>query len=155
MSMANIKLNDLSNENMPSFRRINSVVLQATYSESWYKKSLEVGQLAKLAVYNDIYIGGIRCALEMEGSLPVRIYIMTIAVLAPYRHCGAGTQLLNHIIEQAKKYFVHEIYVHVWTENTEGIEWYNKKGFVKVGLADNYYQKMCPPNGAWVMSLGV
>lgn len=150
-----IRLDDLTKDNIAAFRRINSVVLQTTYSDSWYRQSLDVGQLAKLALYIDTPVGAIRCALEVQGSLPVRIYIMTLAVLAPYRGYGIGRRLVDHIVEQARNLFVHEIYVHVWTENAEGIEWYSKRGFQKKGLVEKYYQKMSPPNDAWIMSLVV
>lgn len=76
---------------------------------------------------------------------------MTLAVLAPYRSYGIGTKLLDHIIEQAKSMYVHEVWVHVWTENEEAIEWYLNRGFVKGQLVKEYYKKMNPKSDAIIM----
>lgn len=76
---------------------------------------------------------------------------MTLAVLAAYRSYGVGTALLDHIIEYARSLFVHEVYVHVWVENQDAVEWYESRGFKKGQLTKNYYHKLVPRD-AWVMS---
>ncbi len=67
---------------------------------------------------------------------------MTLAVLSPYRNYGIGTKLLDYVINNAKKIFIHEIYVHVWIKNEEAIEWYLKRGFKKNEIIKNYYKKL-------------
>jgi ribosomal protein S18 acetylase RimI-like enzyme len=155
MGRRRIQLDDLTRNNLGVLRRINSVVLPATYSDKWYEESLSMGELAKLAFYDDLPVGAIRCSLEtpQKQTAPTRIYIMTLAVLAPYRGYGIGTLLLNHVIEQAKSMYLHEISVHVWVDNEdEVVEWYEKRGFTRGELVKGYYQKMDPKGDAYIMT---
>jgi len=54
------------------------------------------------AYYSDICVGAIACRLEKkEGGGQVRVYIMTLGVLAPYRGLGIGkkeTEYLSLVI---------------------------------------------------------
>ncbi len=47
-------------------------------------------------------MGGVCCRVETDKGHK-RMYIMTLGCLAPYRHLGIGTVLLNHAIAQARK----------------------------------------------------
>lgn len=47
----NIQLDNLTANNLGVLKRINSAVLPSPYSESWYKESLKIGELAKLGAY--------------------------------------------------------------------------------------------------------
>ncbi|KAK9450835.1 acyl-CoA N-acyltransferase [Limtongia smithiae] len=158
-----IQLDDLTPNNLGVLRRINNVVLPAQYSDAWYKDSLNVGQLVKLAYFNDIPVGAIRCGLETpsltkgssngtdSSAAVAKIYIMTFAVLAPYRGYGVGKKLIEHILEQAETMFVKEVYCHVWVENEDAMRWYeNVAGFAKGEFVAGYYKRMTPPGDAYV-----
>ncbi|KAJ8099779.1 acyl-CoA N-acyltransferase [Lipomyces tetrasporus] len=148
-----VALDDLTVNNIGVLRRINNVVLPTSYSDSWYKDSLTVGELAKLAYFNDIPVGAIRCSLETPPNHKdhTRIYIMTLAVLSPYRGYGIGRKLVDHILEYAKKIFVKEVYCHVWVENEDALSWYQHIGFDKGELVPGYYKKMIPAGDAYIL----
>ncbi|KAG5440230.1 hypothetical protein PCANB_001800 [Pneumocystis canis] len=107
---------------------------------------LKIGELAKLAYFNDVCVGCIRCQLENE-----KLYLMTLGVLAAYRCLGVGQKLLDHILEYAQKLNVKSIYLHVWTENKDAIEWYTKRDFRILEILPNYYTKI-QPSTAYVLS---
>ncbi len=73
--------------------------------------------------------------------MPTSVYIESIAVLEPYRHFGIGKKLLEHIVERAKKSFIHEVTAHVWVEQPEVLEWYKKLGFEEKEKIENYYKE--------------
>ena len=116
-------------------------------------------------------IGGIQCRLEAVPSPPPTnattsqsshqqphdLYIQTLAILAPYRHLGIATALLDAIICTALTHYprqninVKRIYAHVWEANEEALEWYGKRGF-EIGeeVVEGYYRKL-RPSGAKVV----
>lgn len=52
------------------------------------------------AYYADLCVGSIACRLEKkEGGAGVRLYIMTLGVLAPYRRIGIGKSRHSLIFE--------------------------------------------------------
>ena len=116
-------------------------------------------------------IGGIQCRLEAVPSPPPTnpttpqpshqqphdLYIQTLAILAPYRHLGIATALLDAIICTALTHYPRQhinvtgIYAHVWEANEEALEWYGKRGF-EVGeeVVEGCYRKL-RPSGAKVV----
>ncbi|KAL6002600.1 hypothetical protein ACLOJK_022819 [Asimina triloba] len=55
------------------------------------------------AYYSDICISSIACHLEKREAGAIRVYIMTLGVLAPYRGLGIGTKLLSHVLNLCLK----------------------------------------------------
>ena len=157
-----ISLHDLDAYSLNTLKRINSTVLPSQYSSMWYRDSLKVGQLAKLAFFDDeedgdqsVAVGAIRCAVDNSETGVPKIYIMTLAVLAAYREYGVATMLLEHIAQQAKISGIHQLYVHAWTDNEAAIEWYENRGFEKSLVVKGYYWKMRPPGDAVILTLNV
>lgn len=108
-------------------------------------------------------IGGIACRFEKAGGR-VRLYIMTLGVLAPYRGRGVGQRLLVRALTEGAKENVEDVYLHVQARraqpslaarpspaapqviNTEAVEFYKKFGFeVKERIA-GYYKRLDPPD---------
>jgi len=88
----------------------------------------------------------------------VRVYIMTLGVLSPFRGVGVGGKLIEWLLnggdrrgKDGREWEVVEVYAHVWEANEEALEWYRKRGFV-VGenVVHGYYRKL-RPNGAKVV----
>ncbi|KAK7839262.1 n-alpha-acetyltransferase 50 [Quercus suber] len=119
------------------------------------------------AYYGDICVGSIACRLEKKEAGAVRVYIMTLGVLAPYRGLGIGehatylpfdellyrvclrsqsTRLLNHVLELCSKQNISETYLHVQTNNEDAINFYKKFGFEITDTIKNYYTNITPPD---------
>jgi ribosomal protein S18 acetylase RimI-like enzyme len=79
---------------------------------------------------------------------------MTLGVLAAYRGRGAGSQLIQSILD----YFdqekggqllkgVDEIVLHVQVSNQDAIRFYTQRfGFVQGEMVENYYRRIDPPH---------
>lgn len=79
------------------------------------------------------------------------VYLMTIAVLEPYRRLGIGSMLLNKMIENLEKLGnVRKLKLHVWTINENAIQFYKKNGFVMDSIDEEYYSNL-EPKAAWVI----
>lgn len=78
------------------------------------------------------------------------LYIAALTLLSPYRHYGLATAALESVIRQitatttGEGSGVKSLYCHVWTNNTEGLDWYKKQGFRVDSTIDDYYQKLSP-----------
>ncbi|KAK0668511.1 hypothetical protein QBC41DRAFT_321699 [Cercophora samala] len=88
------------------------------------------------------------------------IYIQSLALLSPYRSLGLAAAALEHIVASATllpaagaSIDARTIYAHVWTENEEGLKWYQSRGFQRdsSGPVNGYYFKL-RPDTAWVVS---
>lgn len=111
-------------------------------------------------------IGGITCRLDPSyepnstphpaKSIPntFDVYIQSLALLSPYRNKGLAAQGLDSIVQAAvtqRAIRIRSLYAHVWTENTYGLEWYIKRGFVKDGDAIKGYYMKLKPDTAWLL----
>ncbi|KAF4024960.1 hypothetical protein G4228_016899 [Cervus hanglu yarkandensis] len=61
-----IELGDVTPHNIKQLKRLNQVVFPVSYNDKFYKDVLEVGQLAKLAYFNDIAVGAVCCRFGFE-----------------------------------------------------------------------------------------
>ncbi|KAK0628205.1 hypothetical protein B0T17DRAFT_572134 [Bombardia bombarda] len=87
------------------------------------------------------------------------IYIQSLVLLSPYRAQGLAAAALEHIIASAtilpaagSSINVQTIYAHVWTENEEGLKWYEARGFARDAPEpiQGYYFKL-RPDTAWLV----
>lgn len=87
------------------------------------------------------------------------IYIQSLTLLSPYRSLGLAAAALEHIIATAvllpaagSNVDARTVYAHVWTENEEGLKWYESRGFTREGAepVKGYYFKL-RPDSAWVV----
>lgn len=52
-----VELGDVTPHNIKQLKRLNQVIFPVSYNDKFYKDVLEVGELAKLACFNDLAIG--------------------------------------------------------------------------------------------------
>jgi len=135
---------------MKQLKMLNSKVLPVQYPDKFYKDLLILPHLHKFAFYNDIFVGAICTRLERDKETNVmKLYIMTLAVLEPYRRLGIGSKLLQYILdypqtEDGKKIDIKEIFLHVQTTNQDAISFYQKFGFEIQKERKGYYRLESP-----------
>ncbi|PHT89480.1 N-alpha-acetyltransferase 50 [Capsicum annuum] len=94
-------------------KKINIAIFPARYNDKYYTDSIASGDFTRLAYYNDICVGSIAYRLKKKEGGPLRVYTMTLGVLAPYRGLGTGIKLLNHVLDLCAKQNMSDIYLHV------------------------------------------
>lgn len=135
---------------MADLRALNSVVFPVRYSDKFYSDCAKAGSATQVA-YDAITgecVGGIACRLELDPTRDgARLYIMTLGVYAPYRQGGIGSRLLQHALnEAAKDAFIHDVYLHVQTNNYQAFDFYERFGFERGEILRNYYRRIDPPD---------
>nr|KJB23706.1 hypothetical protein B456_004G110900 [Gossypium raimondii] len=123
-----ISLDGVRDKNVMQLKKLNTALFPVRYND------------------NDICVGSIACRLEKKEGGAIRVYIMTLGVLAPYRGLGIGTRLLNHVLDLCSKQKIPEIYLHVQTNNEDAINFYKKFGFEITETIKNYYTNIDPPD---------
>ncbi|KAJ0786936.1 putative transferase transcription regulator GNAT family [Helianthus annuus] len=162
-----VSLDSVRDKNLMQLKKLNSVLFPVRYNDKYYADALASHHFTKLGYddvlvciermptrclmkcrtyYSDICVGSIACRLEKKEDGAIRVYIMTLGVLAPYRGLGIGTKLLNHVIDLSSKENIGEIYLHVQTNNEDAINFYKKFGFEITETIKNYYARITPPD---------
>ena len=79
---------------------------------------------------------------ELEGYYAARIRHrakFSISVKKEYWNRGIGTEMLNRIVDRAKKMKLRVIELEVISDNVRGIHLYHKMGFVDIGIYKQYF----------------
>ncbi|KAI0675322.1 acyl-CoA N-acyltransferase [Trametes maxima] len=151
--------------NLGTVRKLNSVLFPIKYSEKFYNDITQpdVEDFCQLngsgsveVYYNDIPVGTMCCRVEVKDG-QAKLYLMTLAVLAPYRSRGIGSQSLKHLIDTAAAHVkpkIDAIYLHVQVSNGDAKRFYQRHGFKEVGLYENYYKKITP-HDAWILQCDI
>jgi len=148
----------LTQNNLGTVRKLNSVLFPIKYSEKFYSEILlpEVEDFCKLIYYNDIPVGTICCRIETKDSIN-HLYLLTMGVLAPYRSLGIGSYTLDVILRAAATHTkpkIGRIYLHVQVSNDSAKQFYDRHGFKENGIDEGYYKKITP-SGAWVLERNI
>ncbi|GAB1727802.1 hypothetical protein NU195Hw_g2123t1 [Hortaea werneckii] len=92
---------------------------------------------------------------EEEAEGEKLLYLSTLVLLSPYRGHGIMTCMLRQLTQRAvHSYGVSCVGAHVWEANSEGLEWYARRGFTVMGREEGYYRRL-EPKGAVVVRKGV
>ena len=139
-----MELGDVTPHSIKQLKRLNQVIFPVSYNDKFYKDVLEVGELAKLAYFNDIAVSAVCCRVDHSQNQK-RLYIMTLGCLAPYRRLGIGTKVLNHVLNICEKDGTFDnIYLHVQISNESATDFYTKFGFEIIETKKNYYKRIEP-----------
>ncbi|ROW10307.1 hypothetical protein VMCG_02070 [Cytospora schulzeri] len=87
------------------------------------------------------------------------LYVQSLVLLAPYRGLGLAAAAIEGIFDAVRTVTrerrgnglnIKWVYAHVWTENEEGLAWYQRRGFERDVRLEGYYFKL-KPGSAWVV----
>ncbi|KAJ3535502.1 hypothetical protein NMY22_g6463 [Coprinellus aureogranulatus] len=152
-AQSRVSFASLTENNLGTVRKLNSVLFPIKYSEKFYQDILapEVEDFCKLVYYNDIPVGTICCRFENKDDQRV-LYLMTMGILAPYRSRGLGSKALKEILNAAasRRPKIDKIYLHVQVSNEEAKKFYETNGFRQTSVHEGYYKKITPAD-AWVL----
>lgn len=81
------------------------------------------------------------CIATRDGKFA---HLISIAVLREHRRKGVGRALLQHLVEYLVRRGVEELWLEVKTGNKEAIELYEKFGFARMMILENYYSDGAP-----------
>ncbi|TFK23654.1 N-acetyltransferase NAT13 [Coprinopsis marcescibilis] len=156
-STSQVTFSSLTENNLGTVRKLNSVLFPIRYSEKFYQDILkpELDEFCKLVYYNDIPVGTICCRLEnKDQSDKPRLYLMTMGILAPYRSRELGSLALKRVVEAGSKHHprIGSIYLHVQVGNDDAKRFYERHGFKQVSVHKDYYKKLTPAD-AWILEL--
>ncbi|XP_071959672.1 probable N-acetyltransferase san [Antedon mediterranea] len=145
MTKGRIELGEVTQHNIKQLKKLNQVVFPVSYNDKFYKDVLDVGELAKLAYYNDIVVGAVCCRIDTSEEGYRRLYIMTLGCLAPYRRLGIGTIMLKHVLEYcAQDGNIDSLFLHVQINNDSALDFYKSNGFKVVETKEHYYKRIEP-----------
>lgn len=158
-------------DHIPALRRINSLLLQVTYPDSFYTAILtpsKSGLFSRAILWTEPQ----STTPKVIGSLIIRpeeipssttqqtLYIQSITLLSPYRSLGLAAAALDHVLSSAQLsslspdsgWAIRSVYAHVWTENEDGLRWYAARGFRRSGRepVKGYYHRL-RPDTAWIV----
>ncbi|PNP44887.1 hypothetical protein TGAMA5MH_03300 [Trichoderma gamsii] len=154
-----------------ALRRLNALLLPVSYPEAFYNRAADpiAGRFSRVITWSHDGadpkpVGGIVCRVEPDidvhapdggPQVAQNLYIQSLCLLSPYRSMGLIAAALDNVIAAVvtdPALEVRTVTAHVWTENEEGLHWYEARGFEKHEPAIKGYYLKLRPDSAWVVS---
>ncbi|RDA84589.1 hypothetical protein CP532_1112 [Ophiocordyceps camponoti-leonardi (nom. inval.)] len=155
----------VSAEDTAALRRINALLLPVSYPDSFYARAVcraQSGRFSRVITWahdgeEAKVVGGVVCRLESDDDQRQpgqRLYIQSLCLLAPYRGKGLMAAALDHVIATATSdaaLDVRSVTAHVWTDNEDGLRWYESRGFGRRHQPIAGYYLKLRPDSAWLV----
>ncbi|KAM0453899.1 hypothetical protein ACHAO4_004645 [Trichoderma viride] len=154
-----------------ALRRLNALLLPVSYPEAFYSRAADpiAGRFSRVITWSHDGaepkpVGGIVCRVEPDidvrapdggPQVAQNLYIQSLCLLSPYRSMGLIAAALDNVVAAVvtdPALEVRTVTAHVWTENEEGLHWYEARGFEKHEPAIKGYYLKLRPDSAWVVS---
>lgn len=114
-----------------------------------FKSSFEVGHHGLVCKENNKMLGFL-----IFSPIKPEAHLLSIAVIETQQYKGIGSLLLKSMISQCKAMGINQVFLEVRASNEKAIGFYQKYGFKKDAIRENYYSGDIPED-ALLMSLGL
>ena len=128
--------------------KIEREVNPSPWKYETFLSSFEVGHKGLVCKHNSEIIGFI-----IFSPINPEAHILSISVTKKIQSKGIGTLLLQSMLDQCKAMNYKSIFLEVRTSNIQAINFYQKFGFIKDAIRDNYYKDNS--EDALLMSLSI
>ncbi|MDA9322250.1 ribosomal protein S18-alanine N-acetyltransferase [Gammaproteobacteria bacterium] len=113
-----------------------------------FKSSFEVGHHGLVCKEDNKMLGFL-----IFSPIKPEAHLLSIAVIETQQYKGIGSLLLKSMISQCKAMGINQVFLEVRASNEKAIGFYQKYGFKKDAIRENYYSGDTPED-ALLMSLG-
>jgi len=114
-----------------------------------FKSSFEVGHHCLVCKEDNKMLGFL-----IFSPIKPEAHLLSIAVIETQQYKGIGSLLLKSMISQCKAMGINQVFLEVRASNEKAIGFYQKYGFKKDAIRENYYSGDIPED-ALLMSLGL
>jgi ribosomal-protein-alanine N-acetyltransferase len=114
-----------------------------------FKSSFEVGHHGLVCKEDNKMLGFL-----IFSPIKPEAHLLSIAVIETQQYKGIGSLLLKSMISQCKAMDINQVFLEVRASNEKAIGFYQKYGFKKDAIRENYYSGDIPED-ALLMSLGL
>ena len=114
--------------------KIECEVNPSPWKYETFLSSFEVGHKGLICKHNSEIIGFI-----IFSPISPEAHILSISVIKKIQSKGVGSLLLQSMLDQCKAMNYKKIFLEVRTSNLQAINFYQKFGFIKDAIRDNYY----------------
>ena len=114
-----------------------------------FKSSFEVGHHGLVCKEDNKMLGFL-----IFSPIKPEAHLLSIAVIETQQYKGIGSLLLKSMISQCKAMGIYQVFLEVRASNERAIGFYQKYGFKKDAIRENYYSGDIPED-ALLMSLGL
>ena len=114
--------------------KIECEVNPSPWKYETFLSSFEVGHKGLICKHNSEIIGFI-----IFSPINPEAHILSISVIKKIQSKGVGTLLLRSMLDQCKAMNYKKIFLEVRKSNLQAINFYQKFGFIKDAIRDNYY----------------
>lgn len=114
-----------------------------------FKSSFEVGHHGLVCKEDNQMLGFL-----IFSPIKPEAHLLSIAVIETQQYKGIGSLLLKSMVSQCKAMGINQVFLEVRASNEKAIGFYQKYGFKKDAIRENYYSGDIPED-ALLMSLGL
>jgi ribosomal-protein-alanine N-acetyltransferase len=114
--------------------KIECAVNPSPWKYETFLSSFDVGHKGLICKHSGEIIGFI-----IFSPISPEAHILSISVIKKIQSKGVGSLLLRSMLDQCKAMNYKKIFLEVRTSNLQAINFYQKFGFIKDAIRDNYY----------------